>query len=99
MPPRNRSAGRNVHIYYNKKDQGTSVLFLLGGLILSTGVTNANLYAMIRIFVKFQPHSHSDTFSLRDQDRIRIQENNLPLRPGNYYIITTGKFLRYPFMH
>ena len=93
MPPRNRSAGRNVHIY-NNRNQST----VLGGLILSPGVTNANLYAMIRIFVEFEPRSLSHTFSLRDQSRTTIQENHQPLQPGNYYIITTGKFLHYPFM-
>jgi hypothetical protein len=93
MPPRNRLAGRNVHIYNNKNR--TTVL---GGLILSPGVTNANFYAMIRIFVEFKPRSLSHTFFLRDQSRTTIQENRQPLQPGNYYIITSGKFLHYPFM-
>jgi hypothetical protein len=88
MPPRDRSAGRNVHIYNNKNR--TTVL---GSLILSPGVTNANFYAMIRIFVEFKPRSLSNTFSLRDQSRTTIQENHQPLQPGNYYIITSGKFL------
>ena len=93
MPPRTRSAGRTVHVY-NNKNRST----LLGGLILSAGVTNANFYAMIRIFVEFNPRSLSQTFSLRDQSRNTIQENHQPLQPGNYYIITSGKFLHYPFM-
>jgi hypothetical protein len=92
MPPINRLAGRNVHIYDNK-DRTTA----LGGLILNTGVTNANLYAMIRIFVEFTPRNCSRTFSLRNQSRITIQENQQPLQRGNYYIITTGKFLYHPF--
>ena len=93
MPPRNRSAGRNVHIY-NNKNRTT----MLGGLILSPGVTNANFYAMIRILVEFTSRHFSRTFSLRDQSRTTIQENNQPLQPGNYYIITSGKFLHYPVM-
>jgi hypothetical protein len=93
MPPRDRSAGRNVHIH-NNKNRST----VLGGLILSPGVTNANFYAMIRIFVEFKPRSLSHTFSLRDQSHTTIQENHQPLQPGNYYIITSGKFLHYPFM-
>ena len=53
MPPINRSAGRNVHIY-DGRDRTTA----LGGLILNTGVTNANFYAMIRIFVEFTPRNY-----------------------------------------
>ena len=93
MPPVNRSGGRNVHIYDNKNR--TTVL---GGLILSPGVTNANFYAMIRIFVKFTPRNYSRTFSLRNESRITIQENHQPLQPGNYYIVTSSKFLHHPFM-
>ena len=93
MPPIDRSADRNVHIY-NDNDRTT----VLGGLILNPGVTNTNFYAMIRIFVEFKPPSLSHTFSLRDQSRTTIQENHPPLQPGNYYIITSGKFLHYPFM-
>jgi hypothetical protein len=93
MPPVNRSEGRDVHIYDNK-DRTT----MLGGLILSPGVTNANFYAMIRIFVEFTPRNFSRTFSLRNQNRITIQENHQSLQPGNYYIITSGKFLHHPFM-
>ena len=81
MPPINRSASRNVHIY-DGRDRTTA----LGGLILNTGVTKANFYAMIRIFVEFAPRTFSSTFSLLNQSRITIQENNQPLQPGNYYI-------------
>jgi hypothetical protein len=91
--PANRSAGRDVHVYNN--NNRTTVL---GGLILSPGVTNANFYAMIRIFVEFTPRNFSRTFSLRNQSRITIQENHQPLQPGNYYIVTSGKFLYYHFM-
>ena len=93
MPPVNRSEGRDVHIY-DSKDRTT----MLGGLILSPGVTNANFYAMIRIFVEFTPRNFSRIFSLRNQSRITIQENHQPLQLGNYYIVTSGKFLYYHFM-
>src|SRR5271154_612382 len=82
MPPLNRLAGRDVHIYDNK-DRTT----MLGGLVLSPGVTNANFYAMIRIFVEFTPRTFSRTFSLQNQGRTTIQEDRQPLQPGNYYII------------
>jgi hypothetical protein len=49
MPPANRLAGRNVHIY-DANDRTTA----LGGLILNSGVTNDNFYAMIDIFVEFE---------------------------------------------
>ncbi|KAE8440390.1 hypothetical protein EG329_008177 [Mollisiaceae sp. DMI_Dod_QoI] len=48
MPPRNRSRRRNVHIF-DARDRSTSI----GGLVLTAGVTNTNLYAMIEIFVIF----------------------------------------------
>ncbi|KAF1813960.1 hypothetical protein P152DRAFT_465712 [Eremomyces bilateralis CBS 781.70] len=46
MPPRNRSLGRDVHIY-DVNDRTT----VLGGLILTNGVTNANFYSMVEIIV------------------------------------------------
>ena len=48
MPPINRSAGRNVHIY--DANDPTAVL---GGLILVNGVTNANFYSMVEILIIF----------------------------------------------
>jgi hypothetical protein len=48
MPPRDRSRGRDVHIF-DARDRNTSI----GGLILTAGITNANLYSMIEIFVIF----------------------------------------------
>src|SRR5271169_994660 len=67
MPPIDRSAGRNVHIY-DDNDRTT----VLGGLILNPGVTNANFYAMIRIFVEFERR----TFSLRNEGGIEIKKND-----------------------
>ena len=43
-----RSGGRNVHIYDTKDPD-----VVLGGLILTNGVTNANFYSMIEIFLFF----------------------------------------------
>src|ERR1700753_3576074 len=87
--PANRSTGRDVHVYNN--NNRTTVL---GGLILSPGVTNANFYAMIRIFVEFERR----TFSLRNQNGIEIHKDHQPLQPGNYYIVTSGKFLYYTIL-
>jgi hypothetical protein len=41
MPPHNRPAARNVHILDNSHQDASS-----GGLILTAGITNANLYTM-----------------------------------------------------
>src|SRR5271170_3388283 len=88
MPPADRSAGRDVHIF-DDNDRTTE----LGGLILQPGVTNTNFYAMIRIFVEFQCR----TFSLRNEGGIEVKKNDQPLQPGNYYIVTSGKFLHHHF--
>jgi hypothetical protein len=68
---------------------------VLGGLILSSGITNANFYSMVEILIIF-----TSTFFLQDETGTRIQKNNHPLQPGKYYIISIGKFLHinHPFM-
>lgn len=83
MAPRNRSAGRNVHIFC-KNDRRTSI----GGLVLTAGVTNANLYAMIEIFVIF-----NGEYSLQNESNITIGKDDSPLLPGNYYIDSSRKSL------
>jgi hypothetical protein len=83
MAPRDRSRGRNVHIY-DANDSAT----VIGGLILTNGVTKANLYSMIEILVLF-----TSTFELRDEDDTKIERNDDPLQPGKYYINAAGKFL------
>ncbi|KAE8442238.1 hypothetical protein EG329_003709 [Mollisiaceae sp. DMI_Dod_QoI] len=76
MPPRNRSKGRDVHIF-NASDRDTSI----GGLILTAGVTNANLYTMIEIVVIF-----NGEYILRNESDTTIDKNDSLLLPGNYYI-------------
>ena len=76
MPSHNRSAARDVHIF-DASDRRTPI----GGLILSAGVTNANLYAMVDIFVIF-----NSEYVLRNEDDVATDKNNSPLLPGNYYI-------------
>jgi hypothetical protein len=82
MPPRNRSPGRNVHIY-DTNDRTTA----LGGLILTNGVTNANFYSVIEILIVF-----TSTFELQNEDSIKIPKNDDPLQPGNYYIHAAGRY-------
>jgi hypothetical protein len=83
MAPRDRSRGRDVYIY-DAKDPTT----VLGGLILTNGVMNANFYLMIEILILF-----TSNFELRDKGDTIIERNDNPLRPGNYYINSAGKFL------
>ncbi|EXJ66399.1 uncharacterized protein A1O5_10551 [Cladophialophora psammophila CBS 110553] len=82
MPARDRSVGRSVHIY-DLKDPPTKI----GGLILLPGVTNTNFYAMIEIIVIFE-----SPFFLQDEIEAKIEKDDHPLRPGNYYIVTTKPF-------
>jgi hypothetical protein len=91
MPPNDRSGGRNVHIYDAEKP--TTVL---GGLILSNGVTNANLYSMLDIFIVYEapkelPLDEVKPF-LRDKEGTKIEKNDDPLQPGEYYLVTTCRF-------
>ena len=84
MPPADRSEGRNVHIY--DTNHPTTVL---GGLILTNGVTNANLYSMVEIIVIFK-----GPFFLRNEGGAEITKNNNPLK---YYIVATGGLLHNHF--
>jgi hypothetical protein len=83
MAPEDRSQGRDVHIY-DAKDP----TIVLGGLILTNGVTNANFYSMVEILVLF-----TSDFELRDKGDTKIERNDDPLQPGRYYINATSKFL------
>jgi len=79
MPAALRSAGRNVHIY-DLNDPTTAI----GGLLLLPGVTNASFYAMIEIIVIFE-----SPFFLQDENGTKIEKDDHPLQPGNYYIVAT----------
>jgi len=81
--PVDRTLGRDVFIYdANDPDK------VLGGLILTNGVTNANLYAMVEIIIIF-----NGSFSLLDGDGTKIDRDDDPLRPGNYFIDVDGRFV------
>lgn len=81
----NRSEGRNVHIH-NANNPNE----VLGGLILTNGITKANFYSMIEILFVF-----TKTYFLRHNGNANtaLQRDNTPLQPGNYYIVPTGKLL------
>lgn len=71
-----RSLGRDVHIY-DGKDRVT----LLGGLILTNGVTKANFYSMVEIFLLFQ-----SSFSIQDETTATLERSDESLLRGNYYV-------------
>jgi hypothetical protein len=75
--PIDRSGGRNVHIY-----DAENPTVVLGSLILSNGITNANLYSMLDIFIVYkEPFSLEDKepFLLQNKEGVRIKKNNHPL--------------------
>src|SRR5207248_8104180 len=85
----NRSEGRDVHIY-DANDPTTA----LGGLILTNGVTNANLYSMLDMFIVYEEPSFpedEEPFLLQDEEGTRIEKNNHPLQAGKYYIISISR--------
>ena len=79
----NRSAGRDVHIY-DANDPNT----VLGGLILTNGVTNANFYLMVEVFLFIDRE-----YVLRHEDGTELQRNDQSLRRGSYFIVTNGRYL------
>ncbi|KAI9870191.1 MAG: hypothetical protein M1830_004548 [Pleopsidium flavum] len=82
MPAPNRSARRNVHIFDAQEPEGIA----LGGLILTNGVTNKNLHAMINIIVII----HGPYVLRHDSDTI-VPEDDSPVQPGKYYLVTAAR--------
>jgi hypothetical protein len=81
--PADRSLGRDVFIY-DAKDPDK----VLGGLILTNCVTNANFYSMVEILIIF----HSG-FSLLNGAGAKIERDDDPLQPGNYFIDADSRLL------
>lgn len=76
-----RSVGRDVHVYDAERP-----LEVLGGLILTNGVTNKNFYEMIEILFLFE-----SSFSLQlEGHRNTVQKDQNPLLRGKYYIHTAS---------
>ena len=96
MAPKDHSGGRDVLIY-----DAENPTVLLGGFILNKGVTNANLYFMLDIFIIYKENFSSEKeepFLLQDEDGTSIEKNDHPLRSGKYYIFSISKFLYHFFM-
>ena len=81
--PADRSLDRDVFIY-DAKDPDK----VLGGLILTNSVTNANFYSMVEILIIF-----GGGFSLLDGVGTKTKRDNGPLQPGNYFIDADGRLL------
>lgn len=77
----NRSEGRDTFIYDAKHPEE-----VIGGLILTAGMTNANFHTMVEIVCIF-----SQNYSIHDEGNLVIENDDNPLQPGNYYLVTNGK--------
>ncbi|KAK3364515.1 hypothetical protein B0T25DRAFT_628158 [Lasiosphaeria hispida] len=60
---------------------------LLGGLVLTTGVTNANFYAMVGIIINA---SLPGPFILQDENGTTVAQGTQPLLPGRYFVVADG---------
>ncbi|KAG0633420.1 hypothetical protein HOY80DRAFT_991710 [Tuber brumale] len=76
--PTDRSQWRDTYIYASDNRAA-----ILGGLLASEGITNANLYSMLEIFCFF-----TDTYALIDGYEQLVERDGQQLQPGNYYIVT-----------
>lgn len=83
MPPHDRSGGRTIHIF-NMGDRNSTI----GGLVLTDGITNTNLYAMVEIILII-----TSEFSLQNESDVIIEKDGSLLQPGNYYIYVPRMFL------
>ena len=77
----NRAVGRNIHLY-GARDNTSA----LGGLLLTTGMTNKNFYQMVEILLILET-----SFFLQDEPGTKVEVNDDPLLPGNYYVV--GKYI------
>jgi hypothetical protein len=84
---------RDVHLY-DTNDPTT----VLGGLTLTSGITNHNLYQIVEILVvpsddwiALAPEEES-YFFLNGEGGKMVDKNDHPLMPGNYFIVAKGGF-------
>ncbi|KAK0731894.1 HNH endonuclease-domain-containing protein [Lasiosphaeris hirsuta] len=77
-----RALARDVFIY-DLRDFDT----LLGGLVLTAGVTNANFYAMVDIIIDVSPPG---PFFLQDENGGIVAQDTQPLLPGRYFVVADG---------
>ena len=75
-----RVLGRNVYIY-SARDTNT----VLGGLITTDGMTNANFYSIVEIVFIFD-----DDYTLSSKSGPTVQRDGHSLQAGTYFINTAG---------
>lgn len=75
-----RARARDV-FFYDRRDP----CILLGGLVRTNGITNANFYAMVDIVLVV-----STGYLIQDDDGAELPRDSEPLRPGNYFIVAKG---------
>jgi len=59
---------------------------VLGGLCVTDGITNANLYSRVEIFV-----SISNPWYLNDDSEDVVTRDGQHLEPRNYFVLTDGR--------
>jgi hypothetical protein len=86
---------RDVH-FYDSNDPSV----VLGGLVLNPGVTNKNFHAMLEVLVIPSENNGCITlddgqpfFVLKDSAGNITPRDDAQLQPGDYFIISKGKFL------
>ncbi|KAG0138779.1 hypothetical protein HOY82DRAFT_595284 [Tuber indicum] len=79
----NRALAHSIHIY-NANDPG----IVLGGLVLTNGITNADFYVMVEIIFLF-----NQDYTLHHESGITVGRNGHPLQPGKYFIVTGGSII------
>ena len=79
----NRTRGRNVHIY-SAKDTRT----VIGGLIVTNGMTNDNFYSMVEITFILDKD-----YKLRYEGGTTVPRDDKPLQQGKYFINIAGSLM------
>ena len=77
-----RAIGRNVHIY-DPRDPD----IILGGLLITEGMTNKSFYSMVDIIIKF-----TTSYTLRHQSGSTVQRDDNNLQDGGYFVVASGSF-------
>ncbi|PUU84237.1 hypothetical protein B9Z19DRAFT_1037569 [Tuber borchii] len=77
-----RTIGRNLHLY-----DPSDPYIILGGLVVTKGMTNANFYSIVDIILIF-----TTEYTLRLKSGMTIKRDNNPLQEGSYFVVTAGYF-------
>ena len=75
---------RDTYIY------GTDGKTIIGGLLASTGITNANLYFIVELFCTFSEFYQLQHKTVEGAFKI-VEKDENQLKTGDYYIVTDGR--------